>query len=198
MGGYGPAMSLTEQDQHGARPAETRQDQHAAGPDQTAAEQAAAARPAGAGDFEFFVGCWEGRQRRLRKPLAGCADWEEFTSVSRCWSLFGGAANVDEVHFRELGVSGVTLRLLDVASGQWSIYWASSRNGLLVLPPVVGSFAGGVGRFYSEEDYEGTAITCRFLWADITPDSARWEQAFSADGRRTWETNWIADFTRRG
>jgi hypothetical protein len=150
----------------------------------------------GHGDFDFLVGSWNGRQRRLRKPLAGCSDWDEFTSTTQCWQLFGGAANVDEVQIPDRGFSGVSLRLLDPVSGQWSIYWANSRNGLLIMPPVVGGFIDGVGYFYSEEDYEGTPITVRYTWCDITTVSARWEQAFSPDDRRTWETNWTMDFER--
>jgi hypothetical protein len=151
----------------------------------------------GHGDFEFFVGDWDGKQRRLRKALAGCTEWEELTSITRCWSVFGGAANADEVHFTELGVSGYTMRLLDVATGLWSIYWISSRDGLLGLPPVVGGFTDGVGQFYCEQDWEGTPITCRYTWTHSTPDTAHWEQAFSTDGRQTWEPNWTADFIRR-
>jgi hypothetical protein len=152
----------------------------------------------GAGDFDFFVGSWDGRQRRLRKALAGSDDWYEFATTTQCWPAFGGAANVDEVTALDQGFSGLSVRLFDPASGQWSIYWANSRNGQLVLPPVLGTFDdAGVGRFYSEEDYEGTWITCRYTWSNITATSARWEQAFSTDGRVTWETNWIADFTRR-
>jgi hypothetical protein len=79
----------------------------------------------------------------------------------------------------------------------WSIYWVNSRNGLLLLPPVVGGFTDGVGRFHCAEDYEGRPITVRYTWSRITGSSARWDQAFSPDGRQTWETNWIADFTRR-
>jgi hypothetical protein len=36
----------------------------------------------------------------------------------------------------------------------------------------------------------------RFIWSRIGPTSARWEQAFSADGGASWEMNWIMDFTR--
>ena len=36
----------------------------------------------------------------------------------------------------------------------------------------------------------------RFVIADITPTSCRFEQAFSADGGKTWEVNWIATDTR--
>jgi hypothetical protein len=36
----------------------------------------------------------------------------------------------------------------------------------------------------------------RFVWSGITDTAARWEQAFSADEGRTWETNWIMTMTR--
>ena len=95
------------------------------------------------------------------------------------------------------GVNAVEDRLFDVERRQWSLYWASSRNGLLALPPTVGRFGeDGVGVFTNEEEYEGKQITVRFLWSDITPTSARWEQAFSLDQGATWEPNWIAAFTR--
>lgn len=149
------------------------------------------------GDFGFFAGSWDGTHRRLRKALAGCTEWDEFVSTSECWSLFGGAANVDEVRIPDRGFSGLSVRLLDVASGQWSIYWANSRDGILQVPPVVGGFSDGVGLFYSDETYEGKPIRVRYTWSEITPASARWDQAFSADGGQTWETNWIMNFTRR-
>lgn len=151
---------------------------------------------AGRGDFDFFVGSWEGRQRRRRQWLAGCDDWEEFGSTSQCWSLFDGAANVDEVRVPDRGFTGVSLRLLDPARGEWSIYWANSRTGLL-QPPVTGRFRDGTGTFYGDDNHEGQQVRVRYLWSDITPVSARWEQAFSADGEQTWEANWIMDFTRR-
>ena len=94
-------------------------------------------------------------------------------------------------------ISPTLLRLLDRERDEWSLYWASSRTGQLALPPVVGRFgADGRGVFLSDEVWEGTPIRCRYLWSEITESSARWEQAFSTDGGATWETNWIADFTR--
>jgi hypothetical protein len=110
--------------------------------------------------------------------------------------VLGGAANVDEVRFLEWGFTGLSVRLYNPETAEWSIYWASSRKGELALPPVVGRFADGVGLFYSQESYEGRDITVRYKWSDITATTARWEQAFSADGGDTWETNWTADFTR--
>jgi hypothetical protein len=135
----------------------------------------------GLGDFDFFVGSWHSIQRKLKKPLADCDEWDESSATTRCWQVFGGAANIDEVHFPE-----------------WSIYWVNSRNGELALPPVTGRFSDGVGVFYDEEKYEGRDITVRYKWSDITATTARWEQAFSLDGGQTWETNWTANFTRTG
>ena len=163
----------------------------------TGSKPPAGSKPSGVGDFDFFVGSWSGRQRKLRKILAGCDDWEELTSTSRCWSLLDGAANLDEVRFHELGTGGVTLRLFDPAREEWSLYWASSRNGLLAMPPTVGRFTGGIGLFYDDEVFEGRQIRVRYTWSGITEVTARWEQAFSPDQGQTWETNWIADFTRQ-
>lgn len=148
--------------------------------------------------FDFFVGTWASRQRRLRKVLVGSDDWYEFTGVTRCWSVLDGVGNVDEVSFPELGSGGLTVRLYDKDRDEWSLYWANARTGL-ALPPVVGRFGDdGRGVFTSEEIYEGTPITVRYLWTDITPASCRWEQAFSTDQGTTWETNWIAEFSRTG
>ena len=41
-------------------------------------------------------------------------------------------------------------------------------------------------------------IRVRFTWSKMTPASAHWEQAFSPDGGKTWETNWIMDMQRVG
>jgi hypothetical protein len=147
-------------------------------------------------NFDWFVGTWTSKQRRLREILAGSDEWYDFPGEHRSWSVFGGAGNVDEAVFPTQGFGGVTLRLYDASTDGWSLYWASSRSGL-ALPPVVGRFGDdGRGVFTSEEIWEGTPITCRYVWSDITETTARWEQAFSTDGGATWETNWIADFTR--
>jgi len=147
-------------------------------------------------DFDFFVGTWTSRQRRLRRVLAGSDDWYEFPGRTRCWALLSGAGNVDEVTFPTQGFSGVTLRLFDPTTREWSLYWASSTTGLS-LPPVVGRFGpDGRGVFSCDDVYEGVPIRVNYVWSGITDDSCRWEQEFSADGGATWETNWVAEFTR--
>jgi hypothetical protein len=39
-------------------------------------------------------------------------------------------------------------------------------------------------------------IYVRFLWTHQSENVARWEQAFSDDGGKTWETNWIMEMER--
>jgi hypothetical protein len=150
-------------------------------------------------NFDWLIGTWQTTQRKMAKPLSGSGEWETTGGTMTCHNLFGGAANVDEVDLPGFGFKGISLRLLDPITQEWSIYWVSSRNGQLQLPPVTGHFdEHGVGEFFSDEDYDGRPIRVRYRWSNITATTARWEQAFSTDGGRTWETNWESDFTRTG
>jgi hypothetical protein len=149
----------------------------------------------GSGDFDFLVGSWEITNRKLKQPLSGSEDWDVFRSSSECSRIFDGAANFEEISIPERGFSGLTLRLFDPERKEWSLYWASSRDGR-IQPPVIGYFNNGVGTFYSHETYNGSEIMVRFIWSDITPSSARWEQSFSTDEGATWEANWIMEFSR--
>jgi hypothetical protein len=136
------------------------------------------------------------KQRRLRNVLAGSDEWYEFEGVHRCWSVLDGNANFDEALFPSQGFGGVTLRLYDRERDEWALYWASSRTGLS-LPPVVGRFGeDGRGMFSGDDVWNGNPIKVLYLWSAITPTSAHWEQAFSRDDGATWETNWVAEFTR--
>jgi hypothetical protein len=74
--------------------------------------------------------------------------------------------------------------------------WANARDGSLGTP-MIGQFRNGRGEFFDQEMFQGAAIFVRFIFSDITPTSFRLEQAFSADGGKTWEANWITTFTRQ-
>lgn len=149
-------------------------------------------------DFDFFIGRWKAHNRRLSERLKGSNDWEEIEGVAVVRKVLGGMGNIDEITMeRESGrLEGLTLRLYNPESRQWSMYWASGVDGIL-QPPVIGSFVDGRGEFYSQESFEGRSIFCRFICSDITEKSCCWEQAFSTDGGKTWETNWIAVLTRQ-
>jgi hypothetical protein len=146
-------------------------------------------------DFDFFHGEWEVLNRRRADFLDPDSPWEEFPATSRCWPLFDGAANVDEIDMPHLKAKGATLRLFDPDTGQWSLNWAASRSGKL-FPPVVGEFGNGRGEFHGDDTHDGKDVRVRFLWAGMSADAARWEQAFSVDGGGTWVTNWTMDFSR--
>lgn len=150
-------------------------------------------------DFDFFIGHWKSTQRRLRERLAGSNEWEDITGSTTCWKTLGGLGNVDTGTFdRETGsMNGMTVRLFNPTTQEWSIYWAADSNptGVLELPQI-GKFKDGVGEFYALDTHAGKHIFCRFIWTVHSPDRCRWEQAFSEDGGRTWETNWVMDFVR--
>jgi len=146
-------------------------------------------------DFDFFHGDWQVLNRRRTDFLDPNSSWEEFTGTSRCWPLFDGAANLDEIDMPHLTAKGATLRLFDRESEQWSLNWASSRTGTL-FPPVFGGFTDGRGKFYGDDTHDGKDVRVRFVWSDVSATGARWEQAFSLDGGDTWLTNWVMEFSR--
>ena len=150
-------------------------------------------------DFDFWMGSWTARNRRLRERLAGSDEWEEFDSTSNAWPVLDGMGNEDDFHTDfQGGFAGMSLRFFDPNTRQWSIYWADSRRPGLLDPPVVGSFDGDVGTFEGEDVLRGRPILVRFTWSGVTTPTPRWEQAFSDDGGRSWETNWVMDFERIG
>jgi hypothetical protein len=123
----------------------------------------------------------------------------EFDGTLSMRQLMNGWANVDDNVFKIPGgdYRGVGLRAYDPKAGQWAIWWLDGRNPFGELdPPVKGCFKNGVGTFYADDTLRGKKVRVRFVWSHITPTSARWEQAFSPNGGKTWETNWTMEFRR--
>ena len=161
---------------------------------------AAASPPAardGRHDFDFEIGTWKTRLRRLVRPLTGSTTWAEYEGTSVVREVWGGRANLVELEVEGPAgrIQGLNLRLYDPQTRRWSLYFASSASGT-IYPPSIGEFRDGSGVFYGDETLDGRPIRVRFVISDITPTSARFEQAFSADGGKTWEVNWIATDTR--
>jgi hypothetical protein len=159
---------------------------------------ASASERDGQHDFDFEFGSWKVHNRRLLHPLAGSNDWVEFDGTVVARPVWGGRANMDEFEADSPSgrIEGMTVRTYNTKSHQWSLYWANQKNGVFSLPATVGKFKDGRGEFYDQEDFNGTNIFVRYLWTLPSPDSPHWEQAFSVDGGKTWETNWVTDFTR--
>jgi hypothetical protein len=165
---------------------------------------AAAAAPAapalrdGQRDFDWEIGTWDTRLKRLREPLSGKSDWLEYAGVSVIRPMLGRRANLVELEASGAAgtIVGASLRLYQPASAQWTLNFANLADGMLTSP-VSGAFHDGVGTFYGIDAVNGRAVFVRFLILPVTGDQWRFEQAYSVDGGTTWETNWIAIDTRR-
>ena len=148
-------------------------------------------------DFDFEIGTWKTHLRRLLKPLTGSTSWVEYDGITTVRKVWNGRANLVElIADGPAGrFEGLSLRLYNPQSRQWSLNFANI-NGGVITTPTIGEFKNGRGEFYNQETLNGRAILVRFVISDITPDSCHFEQAFSDDGGKTWEVNWIATDTR--
>jgi hypothetical protein len=159
--------------------------------------QSSAASRDGQHDFDFEIGTWNTHLKRLVHPLTGSQTWVEYEGTSVVRKVWDGRANILELeadgpagHFE-----GLSLRLYNPQSHQWSLNFSNSRGGTL-SQPTIGEFNKGRGEFYDQETLNDRAILVRFVISEITSDSCRFEQSFSDDGGKTWEVNWIAVDTR--
>jgi hypothetical protein len=148
-------------------------------------------------DFDFEIGNWKTHLSRLQHPLSGSHTWVEYEGTSVVRKVWDGRANLVELEVDGPGghVEGLSLRLFNPQSRQWSLNFANANGGTLSVP-TVGEFKNGRGEFYDQEPFNGRMILVRNVWMDMTENSCRFEQAFSDDGGKTWETNWIAVDTR--
>ena len=148
-------------------------------------------------DFDFEFGAWKVHIKRLVKPLTGSTSWVEYDGSSVVRKVWDGQANLGELEVSGPAgrIEGLSLRLYHPDTHQWHITWANRADPTLG-PEMVGTFQQGRGEFYDAETLGGRAIYVRFIFSDITATTFRLEQAFSADGGKTWEPNWIATFTK--
>jgi len=151
----------------------------------------------GRSDFDLFIGNWRVHHRWLKERLSNNHDWIDFEGTSTAQKILGGLGNMDDnvLTFPAGTYRAVTLRTSAPAKKLWSILWIDSRNPGPLDPPVVGRFENGVGTFYADDTFKGKPIRVRYLWTNLST-TPHWEQAFSEDRGKTWETNWTMDFTR--
>jgi hypothetical protein len=151
----------------------------------------------GSHDFDFEIGKWKTHLRRLVKPLTGSTTWVEYDGTTVVTKVWNGKANLVELDVTGPAghIEALSLRLYNPDSHQWSLNFANSAGGTMAIP-TIGEFKNGRGEFYDQETLNGRAILVRFVISDITRNSCHFEQAFSDDGGKTWEVNWIATDTR--
>lgn len=156
------------------------------------------AQPNGEHDFDFEVGNWKTHISRLRRPLSGDTVWLEYDGTSVVKKLWNGRANTVELEVDGPGgrhIQGLSLRLYNPQSRQWSLNFVNAAVGTMSVP-TVGAFTNGRGEFFDWEEYDGRMVLVRNVWKDITATSCRFEQSYSADGGRTWQVTWTSAHTR--
>lgn len=157
----------------------------------------------GATNFDFLLGAWRVKNRRIDDLLFHDARrWDEFESVVTARPILGGGGVLDRYEFPDFPgrgtFHGVCLRLVHRPTDRWKVWWASSASGGLLDPPVVGGFVNGEGIFHGDDSYGSRPVKVRTRYSSITAVSFRWEQTFSFDGGRSYQADWIMEFERVG
>lgn len=149
-------------------------------------------------DFDFIIGNWSVKHRRLNERLCGCTEWAEFSGKSSTRKILGGLGNVEDnvLYFPDGEIKAAAFRSFDARTETWAIWWLDGRSPHILDTPVIGKFDGPIGKFFAEDSLRGNPITVLFTWSRHTDGNPTWEQAFSADKGATWETNWTMEFTR--
>jgi len=149
-------------------------------------------------DFDFLVGTWRTHYRLLKHRLSNDHEWYDCNGASVIRPFWDGYGNLEDGDLRCPGsrIVGLTLRVYSAQTHQWSLWWGTKTRGV-VPPPQVGHFDDrGVGMFYAHDKHDGKPIIERFKWTLMPGDHPYFEQAYSPDSGKTWETNWTCLYTR--
>jgi hypothetical protein len=160
--------------------------------------QVASERSDGQHDFDFEIGAWKTHLTRRLHPLTGSTTWMDYDGVTVVRKIWNGRANLVELEVDGPPghIEALSLRLYNPQSRQWSLNFANSSVGAAPSQPTIGGFENGRGEFFDQETFNGRAILVRFVISAITANACHFEQAYSDDGGKTWEVNWIATDTR--
>jgi hypothetical protein len=160
-------------------------------------EQASIAVRDGQHDFDFHLGKWKSNITHLQHPLAGSTTWVKCEGNLTARKVWDGRAQIEELEADcpDHHIEDLLLFLYNPQSHQWSLNGAAVNDGV-ISRPMFGEFKNGRGEFYDQEPFKDRLILVRQVWSDITPTSHHFEQAFSDDGGKTWETNFRATLTR--
>jgi hypothetical protein len=147
--------------------------------------------------FDFDIGKWKTHTSRLLHPLTGSNVWVELDGVTEVHEVWGGRANLAEykANGADTHIELLSLRWFDPTTHEWTLDFSTPGVGMFGVPSV-GEFRGERGDFYDYEPVNGRNVLVRFSIWKISDREAQSEQAFSDDGGRTWEVNWINRYTR--
>lgn len=149
-------------------------------------------------DFDFEIGEWFVKHKKLKNFFDSSNDWIAFEGFSSTKKVLGGFGNVEENILRlpSHTYRAVAIRTYDLKTREWSIWWLDGRFPGVLDKPVVGTFKGKIGTFYGEDILQNRPTKVRFIWDARDINKPRWEQAFSFDNGVTWQTNWVMEFTK--
>lgn len=149
-------------------------------------------------DFDFFEGKWKIQHRKLKTRLSNSTEWIEYEGTNDDYKILKGIGHTNNVKSLIDGKpeEGVSLRLFNQQTKLWSVYWASSKNGVLSSSPMIGSFENNIGRFYGKDIVNSKPVIVMAKWDKTNADKTVWSQAFSIDNGETWEWNWYMIHTR--
>jgi hypothetical protein len=149
-------------------------------------------------NFNFLIGKWNVINKRLKERLNNSNEWITFSAQMETKSILNGLALMDEMKTDYFGEEfiGLSIRMLNPKSNEWTIYWADTANPELFLKEQVsGKFNNGIGEFYGKEIFNGKEVKLRFVWKKELANTAQWEQAYFDEKNDSWEINWTMTFT---
>jgi len=148
-------------------------------------------------DFDFSAGKWKTHISQLIHPLSHSNDWIKLEGEVTTRSIGGGKGLLEEIEVINPSgrFNGITLFLYNPKAGQWSQTFTNLSSGVPEIPKF-GEFKDGVAELYSTQTFNGRAVLVRGKWSNITANTHTYEEAFSEDGGKTWETNFIANEER--
>jgi hypothetical protein len=149
-------------------------------------------------DWKWLQGNWDVWHERLRERLVGSTTWETFDGKCSSFPTLGGLGNIDDclLHLPSGSYRALAPRAFDPVTRTWSIWWLDGRTAGTLDPPVRGGFKANEGEFQGADVHRGTPVTVRFRWHETDSQRPHWDQSFSTDQGRSWETNWRNYFTR--
>lgn len=148
--------------------------------------------PPEARQFDFWVGEWD-VNLRIHQPDGSWQDAQQ--AEARIYPILSGKAVLEL--WESTAIKGFSVRYFDTDQRQWVLWlnWPGpNRSGSSSL---TGTFRHGRGDFYSTRQApDGSEVTSRYSFNDITPHSLRWDDGYSEDGGSTWQGRWIMEWTR--
>src|SRR5688572_6430503 len=90
-------------------------------------------------DFDFLIGKWKIKNRKLKTRLNNSNEWFEFEATGEMFKILNGLGNIDNFIAMLEGkpFEGRTTRLFNPKTKLWSIYWADN-NASVMDKPVIG------------------------------------------------------------